>query len=279
MTQPTSQPLQGTIGVFDSGVGGLSVVRALIELMPGQPLSYVADNAHCPYGPRPADEIIAFAKGITRYLQAHGSEVVVVACNTASAAALMPLRQAFPETSFVGMVPAIKPAATITKSGVVGVLATQGTLQGSLFEAVVEHWAHGVRVISRACHGLVELVESGDVAAPETEAILRDCVAPLLAQGTDVLVLGCTHYPFLMPTLQRVLPPHVQVIEPSQAIALQTRRVLAERGLLLREGHPAHHRYAATGNPTAMQRVLETYLYERASVERIHWHRGGLLLT
>ncbi len=277
MTQPTNPPIQGTIGVFDSGVGGLSIVRALIELMPDQPLSYVADNAHCPYGPRPADEIIAFANGITRYLQTHGSEVVVVACNTASAAALLPLRQAFPQTSFVGMVPAIKPAAAITKSGVVGVLATQGTLQGSLFEAVVEHWAHGVRVISRACHGLVELVESGHVATPETEAILRDCVAPLLAEGIDVLVLGCTHYPFLMPTLERVLPPHVQVIEPSQAIALQTRHVLAERGLLLQEGRPAQRRYAATGDPTALQRALASYLHEVASVERIRWHGGSLL--
>lgn len=276
MTQTRQQTERGTIGVFDSGVGGLSVVRALVQLMPSQPLSYVADNANCPYGPRPASEIIAFSEGITRYLQTHGSEVVVVACNTASAAALAPLRQAFPEVSFVGMVPAIKPAAALTKSGGVGVLATEGTLQGSLFETVVEHWADGVRVVSRACSGLVELVESGDVDSAETEAILRICLEPLLAEGIDVLVLGCTHYPFLIPTLLRLLPSGVQVIEPSQAIAQQTQRMLSQRGLLVPEGEPARRRYAATGAPTAMQRALRDYLGERACVDRIRWHRGRL---
>lgn len=276
MRETPQRALRGTIGVFDSGVGGLSVAQALIELMPSQPLSYVADNTHCPYGPRPASEIISFSEGITRYLQDHGSEVVVVACNTASAAALMPLRQRFPETAFVGMVPAIKPAAALTKSGVVGVLATEGTLQGDLFEDVVEHWAHGVRVVSRACPGLVERVERGDIDSPETWRILSACLAPLVAEGIDVLVLGCTHYPFLMPALRRVLPQQVHVIEPSLAIAKQTRRVLSERGLLVAAGSPGIRRYAATGDPVALQHALHCYLGERASVERARWLRGRL---
>jgi len=276
MSETSRQPLPGKVGVFDSGVGGLSVVRALIALVPSQSLLYVADNAHCPYGPRPASEIITFAQGITRYLLAQGCEVIVVACNTASAAALEPLREAFPETPFVGMVPAIKPAAALTQTGVVGVLATEGTLHGRLYEDIVERWAHGVRVVSRTCPGLVERVENGEESTSETEHILRACLAPLLAEGMDVLVLGCTHYPFLIPVLQRLLPERATIVEPSMAIAKQTRRVLAERGLLRTGGPPGTRRYAATGDPAALQRALDYLLDEQQPVERLHW-RGGRL--
>jgi len=272
-----SQPLSpGTVGVFDSGVGGLSVVRALIASMPSQPLSYVADNAHCPYGPRPASEIIAFAKGITRYLHNQGCQAIVVACNTASAAALGALRETFPDISFVGMVPAIKPAAGLTRTGVVGVLATAGTLHGRLYEDVVEHWAHGARIVSRSCPGLVERVENGDANAPETESLLRQCLAPLLAEGMDVLVLGCTHYPFLIPALERLLPPGVSIVEPSDAIARQTRRILAKRGLLATDGPPAPRHYAATGEPDALRRALDHLLHEQPHVQRAMWQRDPL---
>jgi len=279
MRENPHQQVRGTIGVFDSGVGGLSVVRALIQLMPNQPLSYVADNAHCPYGPRPVSEILAFSEGIAHYLQSQGSEVIVVACNTASAAALVPLRQAFPETSFVGMVPAIKPATALTKSGVVGVLATEGTLHGSLYESVVGNWAHGVRVVSQVCPGLVERIEGGDTDTPETRRLLRACLAPLLAEGMDVLVLGCTHYPFVIPALRRLLPQQISIVEPSLAIVQQTRRVLAKRGLLTSADTPSARCYAATGDPSTLQRALDSFLGERASVERIHWIHGRLQVT
>jgi glutamate racemase len=277
MSDASRPPSLGTVGVFDSGVGGLSVVRALVALLPGQPLSYVADNAHCPYGPRPKGEIIAFATGITRYLQIQGCRVIVVACNTASAAALGALRESFPDTSFVGMVPAIKPAAGLTRAGVVGVLATEGTLQGRLYEDVVEHWAHGARIISRTCPGLVERVERGEADAPETRNLLRTCLAPLLTEGIDVLVLGCTHYPFLIPTLQRLLPQGISIVEPSDAIARQTRRILAKRGLLAPDSPQGVRRYAATGSPGALQRALDHLLHEQPVVHRTKWQHDRLL--
>ncbi|MGC9359134.1 MAG: glutamate racemase [Anaerolineae bacterium] len=267
----------GTVGVFDSGVGGLSVVRVLLALMPSQSFSYVADNAHCPYGPRPASEIISFAKGITRYLQSQGCQVIVVACNTASAAALGALRDTFPDTSFVGMVPAIKPAAGLTRTGVVGVLATEGTLQGRLYEDVVGHWGHGARIVSRTCPGLVERVENGEVNAPETQSLLRSCLAPLLAEGMDVLVLGCTHYPFLIPVLKRLLPQGISIVEPSEAVAKQTRRVLVKRGLLAPDGPLGLRRYTATGDPDALQHGLDHLLHERPEVRRARWQHDPLL--
>ena len=188
-----------TIGVFDSGVGGLSVLRHVRAQLPAADLLYLADTAHVPYGPRSLAEVRGFSAAITRFLRARGADVIVVACNTASAAALKPLRAAFPDVPFVGMEPAVKPAAEQTRSGVVGVLATPATFQGELFNSVVERFAQGVRVIPQVCPGLVEQIEAGALNTPATEQMLRGWVEPLLAQGIDALVLGCTHYPFVIP--------------------------------------------------------------------------------
>jgi len=219
------------IGVFDSGVGGLSVVRALREQMPEQTLVYVADQARVPYGPRPLAEVRAFSEEITRFLLDQGAGLIVVACNTASAAALKQLRKDFPETPFVGMEPAVKPAAEHTRSGVVGVLATPATFQGALYASVVERFAQGVIVLQDTCPGLVEEIEAGRVQGAAAREILERALHPMLAQGLDTVVLGCTHYPFAIPVIREIVGPSVRVIDPAPAVARQAGRLLVERDL------------------------------------------------
>ena len=217
------------IGIFDSGIGGLSVLRAVRERLPGQPILYLGDQIHVPYGPRPMEEVCAFSEAITRYLLARGADLIVVACNTASAAALRHLRAEFPTIPFVGMEPAVKPAAETTRSGVVGVLATPATFQGELYASVVERFASGVTVLQDACPGLVEQVEAGDLDGPRTRTILEQALHPMLARGMDTVVMGCTHYPFVIPLIQQISGLGVRVIDPAPAVARQVERVLEAR--------------------------------------------------
>ncbi len=220
------------IGVFDSGVGGLSVWREIAAQLPGESTVYLADQAHIPYGPRPMQEIRAFSEAITRFLLSRGCRIIVVACNTASAAALAHLRAAFPAVPFVGMEPAVKPAAQSTRVGRVGVMATPATFQGELFASVVERFANGVQLVNQVCPGLVEQVEAGRLDSLDTEAMLRQHLAPMMQAGVDAIVLACTHYPFLAPAIRRIVGPDAQVIDPAPAIARQVRRVMEQRGLL-----------------------------------------------
>ncbi len=272
-------PLPNTdspIGVFDSGVGGLSVLRALLERLPGESYLYVADSANCPYGPRGHQEIRRLSEGIARYLIGAGAKAVVVACNTASAAALAHLRATFPQVPFIGMVPAVKPAAQATRSGVVGVLATPATFGGRLYEEVVEQHANGVRVLSVACPGLVERVEEGDLDGPATTALLRQCLTPLLDAGADSIVLGCTHYPFLAPAIRALAGDGVALLEPSAAVARQTARVLAERGLTSPRGAAPRSVYATTGDAGHMAAALRRLLGRDGAVRALRWHQGAL---
>jgi glutamate racemase len=278
--------------VFDSGVGGLSIVRALLVELPGEAIRYVADSANCPYGSRTADEIRALSVGISRYLIASGCKLIVVACNTASAAALAYLRQTFPDTPFVGMVPAIKPAAQLTRTGVVGVLATPVTFRGELYEEVVSHYGRAVRLLSRACPGLVEHIEAGDTDSPELQELLRGCVAPMLADGADTLVLGCTHYPFIIPALQRLVGEGVRIVEPSEAIAQQTARVLERQKSALerqnsalgrqgpaRQGAGApEHVYLTSGEVAPFAQALARLLpaHGLGAVRGLRWEQGTL---
>lgn len=270
---------QGALGLFDSGVGGLSVVRALLEALPHEAIRYVADSANCPYGSRSADEIRALSEGISRYLIDAGCKLIVVACNTASAAALEHLRRTFPQTPFVGMVPAVKPAAQLTRTGVVGVLATPVTFRGALYEEVVSHYGRSLRVLSRACPGLVERIEAGDLESPAVEALLRDCVDPMLAAGADTLVLGCTHYPFIAPTLQRLVGDDVQIVEPSAAIARQAARVLERNGLLQTRREPPTRLYLTTGAVAPFAAVLSRLVGAAAvgEVGALGWREGTLV--
>lgn len=214
------------IGVFDSGVGGLSVLAQIHKQFPAENLLYVADQAHVPYGPRSLSEVQQFSAAITRFLLAQNARLIVVACNTASAAALNTLRRAFPDVVFVGMEPAVKPAARATKTGKVGVLATTGTFASERYAALMTRFAHDVVVYEDPCLGLVELIEAGEIDSPPVRALLRQVVTPMLAAGVDTLVLGCTHYPFVLPTLRQIVGTAVSLIDPAPAVARQVGRVL-----------------------------------------------------
>ncbi len=266
------------IGVFDSGVGGLSVLKAIRYLLPQQPVAFLADQAHVPYGSRPLAEVRSYAESITRFLLARRSRLIVVACNTASAAALHHLRQVFPQVPFVGMEPAIKPAVEHTHSGVVGVLATPATFQGALYASVIERFAKGVTVLQHTCPGLVSQIEAGRLDDPETRRILEDALIPMLARGIDTIVLGCTHYPFVIPLIQEIAGPSVRVIDPAPAVARQVQRLLEaddiKKGLAPKnepsEAHP-FIQFFTTADPDGLQAHLPDLLGEAGIVSLLRW--------
>jgi len=260
-----------TIGVFDSGVGGLSVLPAIRAQSLHANLLYFGDNAHIPYGPRLLAEVREFSEAITRFLLARGTQVIVVACNTASAAALKQLRVTFPDVPFVGMEPAVKPAAEQTQTKVVGVLATPATFQGELFNSVVERFAQGVSVLSQVCPGLVQQIEAGELDSPATEAMLRGWVEPMLAQNIDVLVLGCTHYPFVIPLLEKICGPGVRVIDPAPAVARQVARVVKERVGEWECRSAGEPRYFTSGPAEDFARALRRLGIEKGEVRGVYW--------
>ncbi len=237
------------IGVFDSGVGGLSILREIRKLLPSVPIVYFADQAHVPYGLRSMEEVRSFSKEISRFLIHLGSKLIVVACNTASAAALHHLRSAFPQTPFVGMEPAVKPAALASRTQKVGILATPATFQGKLFASVVERFAQGVIIFEQTLPGLVEKVEQLELNGPEIRAILSEALKPLLEQGVDTFVLACTHYPFLVPTIREIVGPEIQVIDPAPAVARQTQRVWEQLATELEQTSSDRVFYYSTGDP------------------------------
>lgn len=265
-----------TIGMLDSGVGGLTILRAIREQLPGQPVIYVADQAHVPYGVRQVDEVRGFTKEITRFLIDQGAKLIVVACNTASVAALSYVRKEFPETPFVGMEPAVKPAAEQTKTGVVGVLATYATFQTDVYNSVVERFAKNVTIIQNHCPGLVNQIEKGDLSGIETRKILESALRPMISQGIDTIVLGCTHYPFVIPLIQEIVGPGVRVIDPAPAIARQTQRLLTENGWLADGRINSEIRLLTTGNSQTIENNLPMFLGYHLSVESIQWQDGKL---
>jgi len=264
------------IGIFDSGVGGLSVLRAIRAQMPEESVIYLGDQGHVPYGPRPLEEVQAFSEEITRFLLMKGAKLIVVACNAASAAALQHLRRTFPEIAFVGMEPAVKPAVEQTRSGGVGVLATPATFQGALYASVLERFAQGVTVLQDTCPGLVGQIEKGALETPETESILRKALEPLLAQGIDTVVLGCTHYPFVIPLIERIVGKNVRVIDPAPAVARQTGRLLEAAGKRQPAGNQAVVAYYTTAAAESLQKLLPKLLGETGKVESLSWFNGKL---
>lgn len=245
-----------TIGIFDSGSGGLSVYRELVKLLPSEHYVYYSDNAHCPYGEKTALYICRRARFITEFLLDKGADIIVVACNTATAAAIATLRSEYPDVPFVGMEPAVKPAALGTRSGVIGVLATAGTLKGSKYLNTRGLYADGVRVVEHVGQGFVELVENGILDGPEAEAIVRASLQPLLDEGADIVVLGCTHYPFLKPVIERIAGPGVQIIDPAPAVARQCLRLLREHNIPIGTG-PFSVELHTSGDPAALQRIFD----------------------
>ena len=218
-----------TIGIMDSGSGGLSVLREIVRLLPADKFLYYSDNANCPYGEKTPEFIQARCKEIVTGFLAEGADAVVIACNTATAAAIAELRKTWPDVPFIGMEPAVKPAALGTRSGVIGVLATAGTLKASKYLDTRDTYAGDVKVVERVGRGFVELVESLELEGPRAEQIVRESLEPLLGAGADTVVLGCTHYPFLLPVMQRVAGPDVRFIDPAPAAARQLVRLLDAR--------------------------------------------------
>ncbi len=259
------------LGVFDSGVGGLSVLRAIRAQMPAQPVLYFADQGHVPYGPRPMHEVREFSQAITAFLLERGAKVIVVACNTASAAALKDLRQTFPQVPFVGMEPAVKPAAETTHTGVVGVLATPATFQGELYASVVERFANGVTLLQDTCPGLVQQIERGALDSAATRAILENSLRPMLKRGIDTVVLGCTHYPFVIPLIEEIAGPAVRVIDPAPAVARQAQRLLAANGWQATGPERGEVEYFTSGRAEALAALLPKFLGESGKVCEVKW--------
>jgi glutamate racemase len=259
------------IGVFDSGVGGLSVLRAMRDQMPEESMVYFGDQWHVPYGPRSMEEIQKFSKGITRFLLEQNSKLIVVACNTASAAALKYLRGQFPEVPFVGMEPAVKPAAEITKTGKVGVLATPATFQGALYASVVERFGAGVEFFQHTCPGLVGQIENGELNSKSTRRILEDALTPMLEKNIDTVVLGCTHYPFAIPLIQEIVGQNVRVIDPAPAVSRQVRRLLEAKDLLSESDQDGRMEFFTSGDSTVMEMLLPKLLGESGKVKTVNW--------
>lgn len=246
------------IGIFDSGIGGLSVFREIRKVLPEQSYVYYSDNAHCPYGEKSREYIIDRARAITRFLLEKGCEIIVVACNTATAAAISTLREEFP-VKFIGMEPAIKPAAQSTKTGVVGVLATAGTLKATKYIDTRARWTQNVSIVEHIGQGFVELVEKGTTIGQEAETTVRTSLIPLLDAGADMIVLGCTHYPFLSDTIRKIASEaypdrNIDIIDPAPAVARHLMEVMAEEGISSGDGFSIE--LHASGDPTTLK---ETY--------------------
>lgn len=215
------------IGVFDSGVGGLSVLREIQAVQPQADLVYVADRARSPYGTKSLAEVEAISLDVAGWLLDRGATCLVVACNTASAAALDSLRDRYPDVPIVGMEPAVKPAALASRTRKVAVFATATTFQGRLFASVVDRFAEGIEVLTRACPEWVQLVESGQVDGPKVEAAVDRALDSMITRDADVIVLACTHFSFLRPVIERL--SGLDVVDPAAAVAAQTARVAPHR--------------------------------------------------
>ena len=256
------------IGVFDSGVGGLSVLREIRALLPNESLLYVADSGHVPYGEKSPEFIRERCRVLAEFLLAQGAKALVLACNTATVAGVTELRELYPQLPLVGMEPAVKPAAAATQSGVVGVLATTGTLKSAKFAALLDRFASDVRVITQPCPGLVERIEAGELDSAATRELLQGFVAPLLAEGCDTLILGCTHYPFIKPLLRTLVPDSITLIDTGAAVARQVQRLLAQADLLASgPAQPTH--FWSSADPAAMQRILPLLWGESGAVRTL----------
>jgi glutamate racemase len=255
------------IGVFDSGVGGLSVLRHIRAQLPSLPLLYVADSGHVPYGDKTQDYIRERSLVLTEFLVRQGAAAVVIACNTATAAAAAALRARF-ELPIVAMEPAVKPAVSATRSGIVGVLATVGTLESARFAALLEQYAGDVEIVTQACPGLVEQVEAGDLASAATRELVVRYARPLVERGADTLVLGCTHYPFLRPLITEVVSAEVHLIDTGEAVARQVVRRLPEALIGRIDLKPTEH-FWTTGDAHAASRVMSRLWGRALAVEAL----------
>lgn len=256
------------VGIFDSGVGGLSVLRQIRIDLPGETLLYVADSGYAPYGDKPADFIAQRAAAITGFLLDQGAKAVVVACNTATAAAIAGLRRRF-AIPIIGIEPAVKPAVAITRSGVVGILATGQTVDSARFADLLRRHSQHVRVLAQPCPGLADCVEQGELNGQRPLALLNRYLQPLLDQKIDTLVLGCTHYPFLKPLIKKIIGQEVVIIDPSAAVSRQLYRILEERHLLTDCDGPGDERYFTSGCVEHTAPVIDRLLGRPVTLESL----------
>ena len=263
-TRNPAQPL----GIFDSGVGGLSVLLEVRRELPGEDLLYVADSGYAPYGDKPADFIERRAAGIVDFFISEGAKSVVVACNTATGIAIEALRARWP-MPIIGIEPAIKPAVAVTKSGVIGVLATAQTLASARFARLAGTFAANVEIIAQPCPGLVEQIESGDLSSEATRSLVAGYVRPLIERGADTLVLGCTHYPLVRAAFESVAGPDVAIIDPAAAVAREVRRRLEQAGLLNDGVRSGTTRFWTSGSPAQLEQMLRTLDIEPGEVTEL----------
>ena len=250
------------IGIFDSGVGGLSVFKEIRRILPEQSYVYYSDNAHCPYGEKSTEYIIGRAREITDLLLSKGAEIIVVACNTATAAAISTLRREY-DVPFIGMEPAVKPAAAMTSTGTVGVLATAGTLRADKYHDTRERWAQDVNIVEHIGEGFVELVERGMTTGPEAEEVVGRSLLPLLEAGADTIVLGCTHYPFLADTIRKAAAANgadsgsFHIIDPAPAVARHLLEVMNSKGIPMASPTGFSMELLSSGDPSVLIRTYE----------------------
>ncbi|MBT8306533.1 MAG: glutamate racemase [Maribacter sp.] len=252
------------IGIFDSGVGGTSIWKEINVLLPNEDSIYLADSKNAPYGEKSKDEIIQLSIKNTELLLAKGCKLIVVACNTATTNAIDYLRGHY-NVPFIGIEPAIKPAALQSRSKTVGVLATKGTLSSSLFHSTSENHAQGIRIIEQIGKGLVSLIEEGKINSNTTKELLITYLDPMLAEGIDYLVLGCTHYPYLIPVLEDLLPAHVKIIDSGEAVARQTKAILERNKLITSSKEKGKHQFITNTDV----RVLKSFLKNNSSSVKI----------
>jgi len=264
------------VGIFDSGVGGLSVLQEVHQQYPLEDCIYIADQIHVPYGPRSRGEVLGFSEGIVRYLLGKGAKLIIIACNTASAVALAELRKKYPDVPFVGMEPAVKPAAEGTSSGVVGVLATPATFQGDLYSSTVEKFARGVEILKDTCPGLVDQIEGGKIDDPITRNILEKALTPMLEKGVDEVVMGCTHYPFVIPVIREIVGENVRVIDPAPAVARQAGRLLETFDLKSDRDREGEGHFLTTGDPGKMRKLIKELIKIQTEVNKLVWDGGNL---
>ena len=243
------------IGVFDSGLGGLSVLRTLREALPCESFIYLGDGKRCPYGERSKEEVLRFTEEAVELLLAEGCKLIVIACNTATAVAVKSLRERYPNIPFVGLEPAVKPAALTTKTGIIGVLATKRSLEGDHFRTTAAKYADTVQILTAVGEGFVEAVENNEEQSPATEEMVRNVVEPLVQAGADKIVLGCTHYPFLQGVIERVAGEGVEIIESSEAVARRVGVLLDEYGLRAEEGARQECRYLSFADESYVEKL------------------------
>jgi glutamate racemase len=244
------------IGMFDSGVGGTSIWKELHELLPNENTFYLADSKYAPYGNKPKDRILELSIKNTEFLLEKNCKLIVVACNTATTNAIAHLRKTY-NVPFIGIEPAIKPAALNTNRKAIGILATKGTLSSALFHKTSDLFAKDIEVIEQVGHGIVPLVESGKIDTLEMKNLLKKYLSPMIDANIDYLVLGCTHYPYIIPVLKQLLPEHVTIIDSGEAVAKQTKYILQQNNLLNQDVSNPELIFHSNSNPEILHNLIQ----------------------